>query len=84
MQCIFFLSNFEPILTPWAPATYGKGRRNRGRGHSVVKYSFTWTFSRNQDVTMKLNSELIFIKCHPHLGARLANDGFIWLVVNLD
>ena len=24
------------------------------------------------------------VKCHPHLGARLANDGFIWLVVNLD
>ena len=23
-------------------------------------------------------------KCHPHLGARLANDGFIWLMVNLD
>ena len=23
-------------------------------------------------------------KCHPHLGARLANDGFIWLVVDLD
>ena len=26
----------------------------------------------------------IKVKCHPHLGARLANDGFIWLVVDLD
>jgi hypothetical protein len=23
-------------------------------------------------------------KCHAHLGARFPNDGFIWLVVNLD
>jgi hypothetical protein len=30
--------------------------------HRVLKYGFTWTFSRNQDVTVKLNSELVFIK----------------------
>ena len=36
MQCIFFLSNFEPILTPWAPATYVKGRRDRGSGRGAT------------------------------------------------
>ena len=29
------------------------------------------------------DGELEEVKCHPHLGARLANDGSIWLVVNL-
>ena len=29
-------------------------------------------------------SHSIFVKCHAHLGARLPNDGSIWLVVDLD
>ena len=40
-------------------------RRNReglGGGHCVLKWGFTRTFPRNQDVTVKLKSELIFIK----------------------
>ena len=34
----------------------------RGVGHCVLKKGFTRTFPRNQDVTVKLKSELIFIK----------------------
>ena len=30
--------------------------------HCVLKYGFTWTSPRNQDVTVKAKSELIFIK----------------------
>ena len=33
-----------------------------GRGHCVLKKGFTPTFPMNQDVTVKLKSELIFIK----------------------
>ena len=32
------------------------------QGHCVLKYGFTQTFPTNQDVTLKLRSELIFIK----------------------
>ena len=34
--------------------------------------------------TLVIALPIINIKCHAHLGARLPNDGFIWLVVNLD
>ena len=33
-----------------------------GRGHCVLKQGFTQTFPRNQDVSVKLKSETIFIK----------------------
>jgi hypothetical protein len=38
-----------------------RGGGGRG-GHCVLKYGFTRTFPRNQEVTVKLRSELIFIK----------------------
>ena len=31
-------------------------------GHCVLKWGFMWTFPGNQDATLKLKSELIFIK----------------------
>ena len=47
-----------------ARATVLQGRRNNeaGGGYCVLKQGFTWTFIRNHDVTVKLMSELIFIK----------------------
>ena len=33
-----------------------------GGGELCVEMGFTWTPQRNQDATMKLKSELIFIK----------------------
>ena len=38
------------------------GERVGGWGHCVLKQGFTRTFPRNQDVTVKLKSELIFTK----------------------
>ena len=39
-----------------------QGRRTQARGALCVEMGFTWTFPRNQDVTVKLKSELISIK----------------------
>ena len=42
--------------------TVGRPEKIRGRGALCVEMGFTWTFPRNQDATVKLKSELIFIK----------------------
>ena len=37
-------------------------QKSRGQGHCVLKQGFTRTYPRNQDLTVKLKSELIFIR----------------------
>ena len=53
---------------------------------TLAKVSFLSQLSENLNSleTAWYSSGDLVVKCHPHLGARLANDGFIWLVVDLD
>ena len=50
-------SSFDEKYMQWGPPMM-----LRGWGALCVEMGFMWTFPRNQDVTVKLKSELISIK----------------------